>query len=281
MADVFLAALSGPAGMGFSKLVVVKRLRPNLAEDPEFISMLIDEARVAARLNHPNVVQTTEVGSVDEHYFVAMEFLEGQALHRILHRAAKAGRTLPRHLHYRVLVDSLSGLHHAHELVDYDGTPLHVVHRDVTPQNVFVTYQGQVKIVDFGIAKAEGRISQTRSGIVKGKVAYMAPEQAGCLDIDRRADVFSVGVMLWEASTGTRMWKGIQEAEIMQRLCVGKIPSSPRALNPDLPDELDRICRRALAYKPDERYATAAAISSETNVPSTRRAVRAGTRWPA
>src|SRR5262245_54107302 len=156
MADVYLASLSGPQGLGFSKLVVIKRLRPNLIEDPEFVAMLIDEARIAARLNHPNVVQTIEVGQVGDQYFVAMEFLDGQPLHRIVYRIGKQRTGMSLEMQCGILVDVLAGLHHAHELADYDGSPLNVVHRDVTPHNVFVTFDGQVKLVDFGIAKAAG-----------------------------------------------------------------------------------------------------------------------------
>src|SRR5450432_1495059 len=187
MADVFLAMVAGPAGSGFSKLTVVKRLRQNLVEDPEFVAMLVDEARIAARLNHPNVVQTNEVGEVDNQFFIAMEYLDGQPLHRIQQRAMRARKKakeggsgehtlasaaedpFPKQLEYWVILNVLEGLHHAHELADYDGTPLQIVHRDVTPHNVFVTYEGQVKVVDFGIAKSVGRAAETQHGTVKGK----------------------------------------------------------------------------------------------------------------
>jgi len=280
MADVFLAVMAGPEGSGFSKLTVVKRLRQNLADEPEFVEMLVDEARISARLNHPNVVQTNEVGAVGNQYFLAMEYLDGQPLHRIQHRAAQVAQrnaggaaagarpsappsgaggdqVLPKECQYLVVVDTLAGLHHAHELTDYDGTPLQIVHRDVTPHNVFVTYQGQVKVVDFGIAKAVGRASETRQGVVKGKVRYMAPEQAMGRLVDRRADVFSVGVMLWEIATGRRLWKDVDDLAIVQALISGQIPSSPKLFNDAIPDEIDRICRRALAGNVEERYATA------------------------
>ena len=207
MADVFLAVQSGPTGSGFQKLMVVKRLRQNLADEPEFVAMLVDEARIAARLNHPNVVQTNEVGELNGQYFIAMEYLDGQPLHRIQHRNAqrqKDGATAPfsKDLQYVVLLDVLAGLHHAHELLDYDGTPLQIVHRDMTPHNIFVTYEGQVKVVDFGIARAVGRSAETRQGIIKGKVRYMAPEQAIGHNVDRRADVFAIGIILWEVASG-------------------------------------------------------------------------------
>ena len=163
MADVFLAVQQGQAG--FNKLVVIKRLRETFADDPEFVAMLLDEARLAARLNHPNVVQTNEVGQVGRHHFIAMEYLEGQPLHRINHRSAKKGG-VPLVYQARICADVLAGLHHAHELQEFDGTPLGVVHRDVTPHNIFLTYSGQVKVVDFGIAKAVGRSAETRTGVV-------------------------------------------------------------------------------------------------------------------
>jgi serine/threonine-protein kinase len=256
MADVSLAIIEGPTGLGFSKLLVIKRLRPNLTEDPEFVAMLVDEARLAARLNHPNVVQTVEVGDVDGRYYIAMEHLEGQALQRIQQRGAR-GKPVPQPVQYRVLADVLGGLHHAHELTDYDGTPLEVVHRDVSPHNIFVTYDGVAKIVDFGIAKAEGRGVETRTGVVKGKLTYMAPEQAMAFGTDRRADIFSAGIILWEIATGQRMWKGLQDTDILRRLIGGNIPTSPRAVNADVPERLDRICQRALAVHPEERYSTA------------------------
>jgi serine/threonine-protein kinase len=258
MADVFLAVAQGPAG--FSKLQVIKRLRPNLAEDPEFMGMLVDEARLAARLNHPNVVQTTEIGESRNGYFIAMEYLDGQPLHRVLTRSK---RQFPLSYVCAILSDVLSGLHYAHELLDYDGTPLNVVHRDVTPHNIFVTYDGSVKIVDFGIAKAAGRIQQTREGVIKGKVQYMAPEQAMGRPIDRRVDLFSVGVMLWESATKKRFWDSRAELEIFYQLGKGDYQPSPRAVAPDVDEELDRICRRALAVQPDERYATAQEFQNE------------------
>ncbi len=270
MADVFLAVIAGPVGSGFTKLTVVKRLRQNLAEEQEFVEMLVDEARISARLNHPNVVQTNEVGSVGNQYFLAMEYLDGQPLHRIQHRAmqklaraqqeggaAEGDDPFPRDCHYLVIADTLAGLHHAHELADYDGTPLGIVHRDVTPHNVFVTYEGQTKVVDFGIAKAAGRASETRQGVVKGKVRYMAPEQAVGQPVDRRADLFSVGIMLWEAATGKRFWKDMDDLTIVQALVSGSKSTSPREVDPSVPEVIDRICQKSLAFNRDDRYATA------------------------
>jgi eukaryotic-like serine/threonine-protein kinase len=259
MAEVFLAVVKGPAG--FNKLVVVKQIRPQLAEDPEFLGMFLDEARLAARLSHPNVVQTNEVGNEGNRYFIAMEYLEGQPLNRVIHRLSRA-EGLPLAMHLRVIIDVLSGLHHAHELTDYDGTPLGVVHRDVTPHNVFLTYDGQVKVVDFGIAKAMNSSAETRTGVLKGKVAYMAPEQARGERVDRRADIFSVGVLLWEAATGKRLWKGVPDITILQRLLSGDIPA-PSTLRPEVLPGLEHICLRALSNRREDRYATAAELQAE------------------
>jgi eukaryotic-like serine/threonine-protein kinase len=258
MAEVYLAVVRGPAG--FTKLVVIKQIRPQLAEDPEFLGMFLDEARLAARLSHTNVVQTNEVGQEGERYFIAMEYLEGQPLNRIAHRLQKTGG-LPLAQHVKIICDALAGLHHAHELADYDGTPLGVVHRDVTPHNVFITYDGLVKVVDFGIAKALNSSSETRTGVLKGKVAYMAPEQARGERVDRRADIFSVGVMLWEAATGKRLWKGVPDITILQRLLSGEIPT-PRSLKPELSEKLEAIILKALSHQRDDRYATAADLQS-------------------
>jgi serine/threonine-protein kinase len=254
MADVYLAVVRGP--VGFNKLQVIKQLRPHLAENPEFLDMFLDEARLAARLNHPNVVQTNEVVEENNRYFIAMEYLDGQSFDRVLRRAQKDTR-LTLSMRVRVLADVLAGLQHAHELADFDGTPLKVVHRDVTPHNVFVTYEGQVKVVDFGIAKAANCSAETRTGVLKGKVAFMAPEQARGDEVDCRADVFSVGLMLWECISGQRPWKGLTDIQILSRLAL------VRTVKADVPPELERICSKATAVQPFERYSSAAEMQAE------------------
>ena len=254
MAQVFLALARGPAG--FNKLAVIKQIREQLADDPEFLTMFLDEARLAARLNHPNVVQTNEVGEDGKRYFICMEYLEGQPLNRIIQRVGRENG-IPMGLHLRILCEALAGLHHAHELTDYDGTPLQVVHRDVTPHNVFVTYAGQVKVVDFGIAKALSQSAETKAGVLKGKVAYMAPEQARGDKVDRRADIFSVGVIMWEALVGRRMFKGLTDVVIIQKIVNGQL-QSPRSANPNVDEKLDAVCMKALAHNREERYETAA-----------------------
>jgi serine/threonine-protein kinase len=259
MSKVHLAVVRGPAG--FHKLVVLKELRANLSSDDQYLPMFLDEARLAARLNHPNVVQTNEVGQSGETYFIAMEYLDGQPLTSVLRRTSAAGG-LPLACALRIVADVCAGLHHAHELREFDGSPLHVVHRDISPQNIFITYDGQTKVVDFGVAKADGRTVQTRAGVLKGKIRYMAPEQARGEAVDRRADIFSLGVVLYEMVAVRRLWQG-RDIDALQELRAGRIPVSPKDFRPDLPDAIDRICRRALASAPDERYATALDMQRE------------------
>jgi serine/threonine protein kinase len=258
MADVFLAVARGPNK--FNKFLVVKKMKTALIGDNDFIKMFNDEARLAARLNHPNIVQTIEAEQSGEDYFIVMEYLDGQPYHRVVHRAAKRSKELPLTLRLHVICEVLAGLHAAHELKDYDGSLLGVVHRDATPHNVFVTYQGEVKVVDFGIAKAAGRSVETRVGVIKGKVHYMAPEQALGKAVDRRVDVFAIGVMLWESITGKRLWGKATDLDVLRKLVTAEFPPMPGALAGigfEVPEELDEICGKALAPRPADRYETA------------------------
>lgn len=252
MARVMLTMAEGPHG--FHKLLVVKELRDELAHDPEFLTMFMDEARIAARLNHPNIVQTYEIGSDGDRYFIAMEYLEGQPLNAIYRRLGRPN--IPVEVHLRILADVLAGLEHAHGLADFDGTPLGVVHRDVSPQNVFVTYDGQVKLVDFGIAKVAGAATTTQEGVLKGKIAYIAPEQARCEPVDARADLFTVGLMLWEALAGRRVVQREDQNSVLARRINGQDPPI-RSVVPDLDPELAAICDRAMASRPEDRFQTA------------------------
>jgi serine/threonine protein kinase len=263
MATVHLAIAHGPAGFstGFNKLLVIKQICSQFSEENDLVAMFLDEARLSARLNHPNVVQTNEIGEQDGRYFIAMEYLEGQPLNRVLRRMARSGG-MPLAMHVRVITDALAGLHYAHELADYDGTPLGIVHRDVNPQNVFVTYDGTVKVVDFGIAKARSSIEQTQAGVLKGKIMYMAPEQATAEKVDRRADVFSAGVMLWEAVTGKRPWVGVRDLDVLRRLKKGLFPRL-RSIQPDVSERLEAIIEKAVAREPGDRHATAAELAAE------------------
>jgi len=253
MADVFLATAVGPGD--FSKLLVVKVLQETLARDENFLVMFRDEARLAARLNHPNIVQTYEVGQSEGRHYIAMEYLEGQPLNAVS-EAMSAGDKRSVSSALRIIMDALSGLHYAHEVLDFDGRPLGVVHRDITPQNVFVTYEGQVKIVDFGIAKALDSSSETKVGTVKGKVSYMAPEQARGETVTRTADIFSMAVLLWELLSDQRLWEGLTDIAVVGRLMQGDIPDIAR-LRPDLSPELAGIIMRALSPDQNARPQTA------------------------
>lgn len=256
MAHVHLA-VSARAG-GFQKLLVLKSLREEFAEDPEFRRMFLDEARIAARLNHPNVVHTYEVGEHAGKIFIAMEYLEGQAFSAVLNRVGR--NEIPVNAGLRVLADALAGLHYAHELADFDGKAFGLVHRDVSPQNVFVTYMGHSKILDFGIAKGSLSAGQTRSGVIKGKVGYMAPEQVMGERLDRRADLFAVGVMLWELLAKTRfVGKSEEEVAVITRRIQGR-EKSIREAAPHAPSELLDICELAMAHDPAERFPSAAAM---------------------
>lgn len=259
MARVYLVLARGHAGV--SKLLVRKELLPDLHDDPEFLSMFLSEARVTVRLNHPNVVQTYEVHSEGDRPSIVMEYLEGQTHAAVLNRVGR--ENFPLSLHLYVLSEVLAGLHHAHELTDFDGSPLEVVHRDVSPQNVFITYDGQVKLVDFGIAKTVIS-TRTKTGVFKGKASYAAPEQILCADIDRRTDVFAVGAMLWEALAGRRIGPLQPEVALAQRRLAGAEPKIETVV-PDVRPEIARICDKAMAREPAERYATAEQMREELN----------------
>jgi len=250
MADIYLAVARGT--LGFNKLVVLKHLRST--DDEQSLDMFMDEARLAARLSHPNIVDTYDVGREGDSYFIAMEYLEGQSLSRLL-KVARNKEVHPT-AWARIVAEALNGLHYAHELRDYDGTPLQIVHRDVSPPNIFVTYAGEVKIVDFGIAKATLNVFQTDAGIFKGKLGYMAPEQAAGQRVDRRADIFSAGVVLWEALTGRRLLDG-GISLVVDKLIRADLPTVS-SVNSRIDARLSGIVERALKKDPRERYATAA-----------------------
>jgi serine/threonine protein kinase len=260
MAEVNLAVVEGKGG--FRKLVVVKRLHRHLSVEPGFIDMFLDEARLAARLNHPHCVQTHEVGEFDGGHFLAMEYLDGQGLERLLRMSGQKGVPVPIDLAVRIITDALDGLAYAHELTDFDGTALNVVHRDVSPQNIFITYNGVVKLLDFGIAKAATHVVETRTGVIKGKYAYIAPEQALAQDVDHRADLWSMGVVFWEVLTGRRLFKSVNELATLHETLQGEI-KLPSAFRPEIPPEIDTICMRALERDVKLRYQTAAEMKED------------------
>jgi serine/threonine-protein kinase len=273
MADVYLAIRKGPVEL--AKLLVIKRMRPELAEDPEFVAMFVDEARLAVRLNHPNVVHTTEVDEFAGSLYLAMEYLDGQPLSLLTARAHRHGG-LSVAVAVRVVSDVLAGLHHAHELRDYDGTPLRIVHRDVTPGNVFVTYDGQVKLVDFGIAKAAVRAAQTQVGMLKGKAGYMAPEQMAGREVDARTDVFSAGVVLWELLADRRLFD-VDGDVAMHAVIIDGAPLL-RTVRHDIPAELERICAKALSRELSQRYASAAEMQEDLERAALVTRLRSSTR---
>jgi eukaryotic-like serine/threonine-protein kinase len=260
MADVYLAMMRGQRGL--NKLVVVKIPRDSVIKDPSLLTMFLDEARLAARLSHPNVVQTYEVVREGDRDMIVMEYLEGHSLHEVLVAAKQAGKKVPLWMHLHMIAEGLNGLHYAHGATDFDGTPLHLVHRDVSPHNLFVTFDAQVKVLDFGVAKAATSQHETQSGTFKGKVRYMPVEQLMGGTIDHRADLFAVGAMLWEAAVGERLWKGKTDVEVMTSVVSGDV-RAPKAVNPEVPDELDAICRRALAHDKENRYATALELQAD------------------
>ncbi len=257
MAEIFLAKQLGAEG--FERNVVIKRMLKHLTEVSDFVKMFLDEARLAARLAHQNVVQIYDLGLADGCYYICMEYLAGEDFSTILRTAGRRREYVPIQLALRVIADAAQGLHYAHDAMDDQGNPLNIVHRDISPSNIYVTYQGQVKVLDFGIARAESRLAQTTAGVVKGKYMYMAPEQARGLIVDRRADVFSLGISLFEALTNVRPFSRDNDLAILNAVLSGDFPQ-PRRLRPDLPAEVEQIVLKAMAIKPEDRYATAAEL---------------------
>lgn len=255
MAEILLAKLEGPGG--FQKLVVLKRVLPELASKAEYRRMFADEARIVASLNHPNIVQVSELAHEGDDLFLAMEYLEGESLQHLLKRTQDTGRQLDYSFAAYVLAAACAGLHAAHEHAASDGTPQNIVHRDVSPHNLFITYDGVVKVIDFGVAKSADRYSHTSAGELKGKFSYMSPEQCQSEPVDRRADVFALGIVLWEATAGRRLFKRENELLVFHAICEEPIPR-PSSLRADYPPALEHIVMRALAQNRDDRYDTAA-----------------------
>lgn len=254
MAELWIARRQGLEG--FQKVVVLKRILPHLAQNPHFVEMFLSEARLAATLEHPNVVHVSDIGRHDDDFFFTMAYVHGKDLTGVLREFGRNQLRLPLAHTLTIAAGLCAGLHYAHEQVDFDGRPLGIVHRDVSPSNVIVTWDGNVKIVDFGIAKAAEQTGVTQVGMRKGKASYMAPEQVLAQPIDRRADVWAIGVILYEMSTMTRLFRDDDELTIMHRIVTGDIPR-PSNKVADYPPELEAIVMRCLALEPDERYTTA------------------------
>jgi serine/threonine-protein kinase len=252
MATVYLANSGGEAG--FSRLVAIKVLHPHLAEQEDFVAMLLEEARLAARIHHPNVVPVVDLQSDGNQRYIVMEYVEGCAFSDLLRR--QRGE-LPLGIVIAVIRDALNGLHAAHSLTDTAGTPLNLIHRDVSPHNILVGVDGMARLTDFGVALAQTRIHHTRQRELKGKLAFMAPEQIRCLPLDCRADIFSVGCLLWLALTGKSLFLGANDAATLANVLNREIVP-PRRLNQQVPEVLDTICVRALDRDPNKRWSTAA-----------------------
>ncbi len=263
MATVYMAVKSGSSG--FKKVVALKRIHRHLAGNATFVDMLIDEARLASRINHPNVCQVLDFGCDDSGYYIAMEFLAGQTVQSVYDTLAANPRLVSRPRHQfiasRVIASLAQGLHAAHSLRGDDGLSLDVVHRDVTPHNLFLLYDGVAKVTDFGVARARSRIHHTTDDSVKGKLAYMAPEQMSRGKLDRRADVFSLGVVLWELLTGHRLFDYKNEAETLAAVCSGSV-LAPSLIQTGISPKLDAIVLRALCANEDERFQTAREFGS-------------------
>jgi serine/threonine-protein kinase len=256
MAELFLALQKSVAG--FEKLIVIKRILPSMNQDKAFIEMLLHEARIAATLSHPNIVQIFDVGSAEGLYFIAMEHVHGEDIRSVVRQMKQMNvPEFPLEHALAITLGMCAGLSYAHEKPDLDGTPLGIVHRDISPQNVVITFSGDVKIVDFGIAKSDTKMAgDTKSGKLKGKVPYMSPEQARGEVIDARSDIFATGVMLFELTTGKRLFKGASEFETLKLICEREYPR-PSQIRPGYPPNLERIVMKALAKDRNERYQSA------------------------
>lgn len=252
MAEVFLGVKHGLEG--FLKVVVLKRVLPQFSDNEQFVRMFIDEARIAARLDHPNIVRTYEFGEVNGQYFTAMEYLPGEDLRGILRRLSHSRQRLPVHVSVGIVMQLCAGLHCAHQLTDTNGRPLNLVHRDVSPPNIVITYGGEVKIIDFGVAKTN--TTETATGTIKGKLAYMPPEQVLGRGVGQRSDIFSAGVVLWELLTGRRLFGRESDAATLYAIMNDPIPP-PSRYRSEVPRELDAIVLRALSRVPADRFDTA------------------------
>jgi len=260
MAELFLARTTGI--QGFQKVFALKRILPQLADNEDFVEMFLREAKLAATLEHPNIVHVSDFGKADDDYFFVMSYVHGRDLLSVLRAAAKKGKRIPIDCAIAISLGTCAGLHYAHEHKGFDGKPLGLVHRDVSPTNVLVSYDGNVKIVDFGIAKAAAQNVNTRAGVRKGKASYMSPEQCRGASIDRRSDIWSIGVVLWEMVTMARLFKADNELAIMHKI-LHEVPPELRDMDPQAPGGLQEIIDKCLAHEPSQRYQTARELQQD------------------
>ena len=262
MAEIWLARMGGVEG--FEKLVVIKRIKDHLAKEPSFVRMFLNEARLAAQLNHPNICQIYDLGKLNQSYFIAMEYLFGRDLSEITPKSEREGIPFPLEYAIKILLHVCEGLYYAHGKTDPFGEPLHIVHRDISPQNIFVSFDGNVKILDFGIAKAANQYEKTQEGTLKGKLSYMSPEQILGQPYDGRSDLFGLGVVFYELVTGYKLFTGDNELAVLKSIV--DVPVYPPSyFNDKIPEELDQIILKALEKDPADRFQNAWEMQQELN----------------
>jgi serine/threonine protein kinase len=260
MAEVFTAKAFGVEG--FERILAIKKILPTMAEDEEFITMFIDEARISVQLNHANVVHIHELGKHDDAYYIAMEYVSGKDLRALLERFRRRREIMPTAMAVFVASKMCEGLDYAHRKKDARGQELHIIHRDVSPQNILISYEGEVKIIDFGIAKAANRSQKTQAGILKGKFGYMSPEQVRGQPIDRRSDIFAVGVTLYEMLTGEKLFVGESDFSTLEKVRNAEVPL-PRQFNPNIPAGLEKVVLKSLAREVEDRYQWASDLQED------------------
>ena len=254
MAEIYKSRLKDP--QGFNKTVVIKKILPHIAANPEFIEMLVDEAKIAVLLSHGNIAQIHDLGKVGSDYFIVMEYVDGKSVSQMIRRSKTFGKNIPIDIACYIAAEVANGLDYMHRKMDEGGNPLFIIHRDISPQNIIISSSRTVKIIDFGIAKAKTKISTTDSGIVKGKFAYMSPEHTEGEKLDYRTDIFSLGIILFEMTTGQRLFKGTNNADTIRKVKRCKVPT-PSAFREEIPHELDKIILKALKRNRDKRYLSA------------------------
>ena len=259
MAEVFKAKSFSHGG--FEKLLVIKRIRQHLTENEDFVEMFIDEAKISVELQHPNIVQIYDFGRIAENYFIAMECVEGKDVKGLLRKLAERRKVLPMEYAVYIAHEMCKGLDYAHKRTDMQGSPLSIIHRDVSPSNILVSYSGEVKVADFGIAKAEISAYNTKGGVLKGKFEYMSPEQAGGIDLNHQSDVFSTGIILHEMLTGRRLFKTNSDIKTLERIKAVDV-QPPSELNTGIPKRLDAIVMKAMSLDPSDRFADARALQT-------------------